>query len=208
MGRKRIHFSKVVDKTLRCETCGKEWRCCGEAVKVQCDLCMLGAKIVDENSLPLPEFVPEPRVKRPRGRPRKNPIVLPAPVAQEKVIAVTAPEEAKPKRGRGRPRKNPLPNEKKGNKMDAVEKKVEAKDAGGKRGRKATVGSAVLGFIKGQKGEVKFTDILNVYSSEREKLGKKSTPEIEARNCYSTLYVLCRDGRLAEVSKKTTYRAV
>lgn len=91
--------------------------------------------------------------------------------------------------------------------MDKVEKKVDVK-GGGKRGRKATVGSAVLSYIKDHPGEVKFTDILNVYTQEREKLGKKATPEIESRNCHSTLYVMVRDGKIREVTKKSVYSAL
>lgn len=205
MGRKRIHFSPVQMKKITCKTCGKEWICSGDAIEVQCDLCMLGAKRIDPNA-PIPEVVETPKVKGKRGRPRKNPLPVSTPTIKEEIVEVTTPEN-KIKRGRGRPRKNPLPIEEKGKAMNKVEKKVDVKNGTGKRGRKATVGSAVLGFIKEQKGEVKFTDILNVYSAEREKLGKKATPEIESRNCHSTLYVMVRDGKIREVTKKSVYAA-
>lgn len=191
MGRKRIHFSPVSMKKLGCKTCGKQYEVTTDIVEVQCDTCLLGLGKIDFNKPidPLPAPLPAKQV------------------VKEEVEIVESVTEIKPKRGRGRPRKNALPTDKKGNTMAKVEKKMDVKGGTGKRGRKATVGSAVLNFIKEQKGDVKFTDILNVYSQEREKLGKKSTPEIEARNAYSTLYVLARDGKIREVQKKSIYAA-
>ncbi len=199
MGRPRKNFPKEHDKVLKCKTCGKEHRCTGDAVEVQCDICLLGLKPINPLTDVLDAFAEKAKEKGKRGRPAK----------EEKVLEVTSTEEVKPKRGRGRPRKNAvLSADKKGKKMDKVEKKVDVKGGTGKRGRKATVGSAVLNFVREQKGEVKFADILNVYSAEREKLGKKATPEIETRNAYSTLYVLCQNGKLREVSKKSIYAAI
>jgi len=88
-------------------------------------------------------------------------------------------------------------------------KSVMDKKAKGKRGRKATVGDKVMTFIKSQQGNVEFKDILKVYSEERERLGKKSTPKIEERNCRSTLYVLVNyDKRLMEVEPKRVYTTI
>jgi len=192
MGRPRKHFSTVIDKILKCKTCGKEWKCSGDAVSVQCDICSLGAKSVVNASYEIP------KKSTPIAETKKN--------LSEEIV-----EAPKVKRGRGRPRKNPiLPTDNKEKKMakKSVEKNVEVKGGnGGKRGRKATVGAAVLGYIQGQKGEVKFTDILGVYSAEREKLGKKASEEVESRNCHSTLYVMVRDGKIREVTKKSVYAA-
>lgn len=200
MGRPRKHFPKDVDKTLNCKTCGKPHKVSGDAVEVQCEICMMGYAPVGPMTDTLDQFLEKAKanVKGKRGRPAK----------EEKIVEVTSTEEVKPKRGRGRPRKSALPIEKKGKAMDKVEKKVDVKGGTGKRGRKATVGSAVLGYIKGQGGDVKFNDILNVYTQEREKLGKKATPEIESRNCHSTLYVMVRDGKIREVTKKSVYAAL
>jgi hypothetical protein len=127
--------------------------------------------------------VDENKPKRPRGRPRKNPIV----------------QEDKPKRSRGRPRK--------GENMDKQVKKTAVKGKG-KRGRKPSVGAKVLDFINESKGNVKFNDILSVYSDERERLGKRGSAEIEKRNCLSTLYIMKRDGKIREVTPKTVYSAI
>ena len=77
--------------------------------------------------------------------------------------------------------------------------------ANGKRGRKATVGAKVLNFVR-ENSPARFEDILQVYSEERDRLGKKDPDaKVEERNCRSTLYVMVRDGKLVEVEKKKTY---
>ena len=191
MGRKRIHFTKIENnKILKCEGCGAELVCSSEAVKATCGNCVTGFKPIPENA-PIPELVSisnnektEPTEKKKRGRPRKNPIIE---VKDEKKIKA----------------------QEKGKKMNKTTKtkKVDVKGGTGKRGRKANVGVAVLNFIQSQRGEVKFGDIVNVYSAERDKLGKKATPEIEARNCYSTLYIMQREGKIREIQKKSLYAA-
>lgn len=200
MGRPRKHFPREADKTLKCKTCGKEHNVAGDTVEVQCDICMLGLKPLDVNE----EVVRSTKntVEEIVNKVNNNPINK---IMGEMEDIVDAGVE-KVKRGRGRPRKSNPPTEKKVSAMKK-EKRMDVKGGTGKRGRKATVGSAVLNYIKEQKGDVKFSDILTVYSAEREKLGKKSTPEIEARNAYSTLYVLARDGKIREVSKKSIYAA-
>jgi hypothetical protein len=82
-----------------------------------------------------------------------------------------------------------------------------------KRGRKATVGKAVLSFINEQKNDVKFEDILEVYSKVREEQNqKKPNPKYSKKNdhraCLSTLYILNRDGRIEEVVPKKVYASV
>lgn len=201
MGRPRKYFSKVEDKRLNCKTCGKEWSCSGDAVEVQCDICLLGQKKAEAAST-----VSEIKRKmeaNPVNQKINNIINSIESNLEEEVV------EPKVKRGRGRPRKNPiLPVDKKGNTMAKTVKNMEVSGGASKRGRKATVGAAVLGFIQNQKGEVKFNDILNVYSAEREKLGKKGSPEVETRNCFSTLYCLTKSGKIREVSKKSVYSAL
>jgi hypothetical protein len=185
MGRKRIHFGDVGFKKLPCITCGREHMVDTATVEVECGTCLVKRKSVAVTPAAAPTKVAKTNV-------------------EEKTVTTTG------KRGRGRPRKNPVETDKKGKSMKTVEKKVEAKGEttnGCKRGRKSTVGSAVLNFIKAQTGDVKFNDILTVYSAEREKLGKKSTPEIESRNAHSTLYVMVRDGKIREVVKKSIYSA-
>lgn len=76
------------------------------------------------------------------------------------------------------------------------------------RGRVATVGAKVLEFIDSHKGNVKIKDILNIYSTERERLGKKASPDVEKRNCLSTLYVMKKAGKIKEVVSKSVYSSV
>jgi len=75
------------------------------------------------------------------------------------------------------------------------------------RGRKPTVGAKVLEFIKERKVAT-FEDILPVYSQARQKLGKLDTPEIEARNCRSTLYILNRNNQIKANENKTTFSSI
>lgn len=206
MGRKRTKFCDTDDKILKCITCGKEHTCTGDAVSVQCDICLLGLKNISnmsgEDMIAFDDAQKAKQSKEEVKTDKKNKIL------HEEVVG-----EPKVKRGRGRPRKNPiLPPDKKGNIMAnekvVVERKLDVNGSSGKRGRKATVGTAVLGYIKSQSGDVKFADILTVYSAERSKLGKKASDAIEARNCHSTLYVMVRDGKLREVTKKSVYSAL
>lgn len=98
------------------------------------------------------------------------------------------------------PKKKVVKKKKRSKKMDTNQK--------GKRGRKSTVGAKILSFMESKKGEnVPFSDILNVYSEERERMGKKNPdPKVEERNCYSSLYIMVRDGKLEEVEKKSVYK--
>jgi len=87
-------------------------------------------------------------------------------------------------------------------------KKMKNKKTKGKRGRKPTVGAKIISFVNAQPGKVKFEEILQIYSEERDRLGKKDPdPKIEERNCRSTLYIMVRDGKLKEVDKKKTYES-
>jgi hypothetical protein len=70
------------------------------------------------------------------------------------------------------------------------------------------VGSAILGFINEKRGDVNFNDILRVYSEERTRIGKIASPEIELRNCRSTIYMMVRDGKLREVQKNKVYSSI
>lgn len=227
MGRPRKNFGKGTIKSLACK-CGKKHMVAEETTEVTCDLCLLKMKPVDcskdVDKLILARTKAatiEEASKGKRGRPRKievtnestNSLMNDLKSDEEELMdCIEVIDESEEKRGRGRPRKSqPLSTDKKGKKMtkESVVKNMEPKGGSGKRGRKATVGAAVLSFIKSKGGDVPFTDILGVYSSEREKMGKKGTPEIETRNCYSTLYVMCHGkATLVEVAKKQTYRAV
>lgn len=207
MGRRRKHFEKIGEnKILACDKCGEEIKVSDSCESVRCGLCTLNQKVIT-NTL-LTESANELNKRHENDSDEQKTIdVLNA--LDKEIEGLEA--KVKVKRGRGRPRKNPvLPTEKKEKAMDNVtEKNVEVKGiTRGKRGRKSTIGTAVLNFIKEQKGDVKFTDILGIYTTEREKLGKKATPEIESRNCYSTLYVLCRDGKIREVQKKSVYASI
>jgi hypothetical protein len=188
MGRPRKNVGNGALKDLACN-CGRVHRVLEETTSVICDTCLL--KLRPVNTKTDIDKLTVVKVK-------------------ERICEVVEEGVVKEKRGRGRPRKNAVlsADKKGGKKMDTNEKKVDVKGGTGKRGRKATVGAAVLGFIKEQKGDVKFGDILNVYTAEREKMGKKATPEVETRNCFSTLYVLARDGKIREVTKKSVYAAV
>jgi hypothetical protein len=213
MARPRKNFGKGSLKNLACK-CGKVHKVADETTEVTCDTCFLKLCPIDcskDVDKLIQASQQENKVKGKRGRPRnvENESVESSEDNFDSTNDIEVVEDVKIKRGRGRPRKNAvLSADKKGKRMDNVEKKVDVKGGTGKRGRKATVGSAVLGFIKGQSGEVKFTDILNIYTQEREKLGKKATPEVESRNCHSTLYVMVRDGKIREVAKKSVYAAI
>jgi hypothetical protein len=83
-----------------------------------------------------------------------------------------------------------------------------------KRGRKPTVGKAVLKFINEHEDNVKFEDILEVYSKARaEQNAKKPNPKYDPKNdhraCLSTLYILAKkDKRIVEVEPKKVYSSV
>jgi len=133
------------------------------------------------------------------------------------------------KRGRGRPKgsknkkksdvkvsvkrcnkkERTMDNEQNEVSQDKEVKKVTAKKSvargKGKRGRKPSVGAKVLDYIKTHSdNNIKFNDILNVYSEERKRLGKYNA-STEKRNCLSTLYILKRDQKIVELEPKSVY---
>ena len=193
MGRKRlVKLKDLKRRDMYCD-CGRMVEVLEkDIVEVQCHFCIT-------KSIPIPkgytkdiermekeeqDLIDNPPPPKKRGRPRKNPV-------EESVVKV--------KRKRGRPRK-------KGNEMTQSKKsKKVGKQKKSTRGRKPTVGAKVLEFINSQKNEVRFEDILKVYSEERNRLGKKSTPVIEKRNCLSTLYILKRDSKIQEIDPKKIY---
>jgi len=144
----------------------------------------------------------------------------------EKEEAVAKPEKSMQKRGRGRPRKTP---EKKGKTMDNTETKKQNKNkttgpaaykrnakaekkvkktapkGTGKRGRKSTVGVAIMNLLGANPTGVKFEDILSTYSNTRQAMGKQDSPAIEERNCRSTLYIMKRDSKILELEPKKVY---
>jgi predicted RNA-binding Zn-ribbon protein involved in translation (DUF1610 family) len=185
----RKHFTPITSKTLNCKTCGKKITVSGDAVEVECGLCLINRCS--------PESLRE-EIERVAGKPK--------PVFVNGV-----------KRGRGRPKKDVTVVVKKNNKPLERVKKMEISPIkvtkevkhGEKKDRKATIGSTIVNFICSQKGEVKFSDILGVYSKECELRGKRNPDQlIEERNCSSTLYILARNNQIREVSKKSLYSAI
>jgi hypothetical protein len=136
------------------------------------------------------EKIAELRTPKKRGRKPK------AKVEEKKKVAKKAPKKKKcstPKRV-GKSNK-PV---KKGNTM-----------ANGKRGRKPTVGAAVLGFMMDNKDrDVNVSELLPVYEEARRKFGKHSgNDKVEQRNLNSTLYIMANQThKITEVAKKTLYR--
>ena len=130
----------------------------------------------------------------------------------EKEEAVAKKTKSTKKRGRGRPRKAVV---KKGKTMEEKKdapvkakrksKKTSVKKGTGKRGRRPTVGAAILKLLNEADGGVKFNDILSTYSETRKEMGKQDSPNIEERNCRSTLYIMKRNGKIRELEPKTVY---
>jgi len=200
MGRRRkIKLQELDARTMWCK-CGKPVDIIDKSVEsVTCVYCATNMRPIpegyDEDIIAASKEIVveiERKKSRKRGRPAgaKNKKTL----LKEKQAKVKVEKpEAKPK----------MVKEKK---MKVV-KKTEAKGKG-KRGRKPSVGAKVLQYINEQKSEVRFDEILNVYSSERERLGKKSTPQIEKRNCLSTLFIMQRDGKIREIKRKEVYASI
>lgn len=215
MGRQRLYRTTELEKrTIFCK--------CGEPVtvfdkNVQSVICCYCAT----NTLPIKtdaqfsvymdiieqkekENIENPVEKKKRGRPRKVKI-------EEgdnngvKNSDLTSSIKNPQKRGRGRPRKN---KDKENIMVKTGNKKTEPKKVKGKRGRKATVGAAVLKFINESDGNVSFKDILNVYSTKRTEMGKRQDDKIEERNCRSTLYILKDKCKIREVEKNTVYAKI
>ena len=219
MGRRRkIRMNDIHIHYVRC-ACGEEVEVFDKAVnEVKCCYCAMGMRPIPDNYHDdIDKFMAEEKqnasIKKKRGRPCKN-----VNVETNSATTLVAPK----KRGRGRPKKEKVMDEIKNEvsvetgvenavtetKVKKVSKKNDKKVSNGKRGRKATVGAKVLSFINEKKTNVKFEDILNIYSAEREVHGKKASPEIEKRNCLSTLYILKRDSRILEIKPKEIYSAM
>ena len=198
MGRQRkITLSDLDPRTMWCE-CGIPVPVIDkDVVSVKCCLCLNQMHLIPKSytaDLDVIEKEIEEEKERKRLGKRGRPKIVP-----DKDV------EEKPKRKRGRPRKEE--SEMKDNIVKQVVKKTATKSVEN-RGRKPSVGGKVLSFIQESKGDVKFNDILSVYSGERDRLGKRGTDEIEKRNCLSTLYIMKRDGKIREVSPKTIYSAI
>ena len=94
----------------------------------------------------------------------------------------------------------------KNNPLGIATQTVTISKKGGKRGKKSTVGKAVLDFVAScDNQEATYEDILKVYSEVRERLGKKADPETEARNGYATVYNLVKKGSLKEIERRKKY---
>ena len=129
------------------------------------------------------EKIEEMRKPKKRGRPK----------AKKK-----EPKKKKKATPKGRVAKKKKPSMKKENGM-----------ANGKRGRKPTVGAAVLGFLQENKDrDVSVSEILPVYEDARRKFNKHSgDAKVEQRNLNSTLYIMANQThKITEVEKKTLYR--
>lgn len=206
MGRRRkIKLDELEKRILRC-ACGRACQVNDKKVtEVTCCLCALNLKPIPEgywdDIVEAEKRAADAKAKpKKRGRPKgsKNKSTMEK-ERKSKLAETKKVDEPSPKKG-GRKKKEKS--------MSKSVKKTEKKSAKGKRGRKPTVGAKVLSYIQEQKENVMFNDILNVYSTERERLGKKSSPEIEKRNCLSTLYIMKRDGKIREVKPKSVYAAI
>lgn len=130
--------------------------------------------------------------------------------SDEQIAELKAPKK------RGRPKGTVKPKKKKVGKPAGRSRKVKRKPvkkgntmANGKRGRKATVGAAVLGFLRENKDrDVNVSELLPVYEDARKQYGKHSgDAKVEQRNLNSTLYIMAHQTfKVTEVEKKTLYR--
>ena len=75
------------------------------------------------------------------------------------------------------------------------------------RGRKATVGHAVLDYIQ-KSGKANFGDVYSVYSSKLKEIGKGVDEDRQKANLYSTLYILKRNGKIKEIEKRSVYGSI
>lgn len=200
MGRRMVKKLEDINaRSIECSECGRLIKVMYDKVEsVKCEYCSMGLKdVTDIPEIGLEEFnensldgTPETKVKRKRGRPKgsknkKN--VKPSYVVNKKKMV-------KKESYVGKKESSNMENSKSNGK--------------GKRGRKATVGAALLSFMKEHNGKASVEQLQEVYSSEREKMGKKSSPEVEARNLHSTLYMQKRSGKIEEVEKNKVYRIV
>jgi len=194
MGRKRLlKMSDLKRRTLWCE-CGTPVEVMeNDTDKVICPYCAIGMRPIPNGYIKDLDEI-------------------------EKMIAEEKANKKNKERGRPVGSTNQKTIEKKSKDSKAVIKKPKEKpkkikekrmtNVNGKRGRKSTVGGKVLEFINSQKGDVLFEDILKIYSNERERLGKKSDPATEKRNCFSTLFIMKRDGKIKEVKRKELYASM
>jgi hypothetical protein len=200
MGRRRkIKLDDLEWRTVRCD-CGRPVEVQDKQVEsVQCCFCSIGMRpipdgywqdIEDAQKAEAEEKAKPKKRGRPKGSKNKKTI------QKERAAKGQTVKETK-KCGR----------KTKGKTMDKKVKKTEKKTAKGKRGRKPTVGAKVLSYIKEQNTNVKFDDILTVYSEERKRLGKFDA-STEKRNCLSTLYILRRNSKIREVEPKKIYAAI
>jgi len=210
MGRPRkITLNELQPRTMYC-SCGEPIHVIDVSTEsVTCVFCATNMRPIpdgyDEDIVAASQVVKEEVARkktRKRGRPagaknkktiEREKAMTAQSVTKEKVEKKTVKKPAKKRCG---------PKKTKESKMNTTSK------VKGKRGRKATVGAKVLQFINEQNQEVPFNDILNVYSSERDRLGKKGTDEIEKRNCLSTLYILKRDEKILEIKPKQLYKSI
>lgn len=199
MSRKNIKkLDDINERWLPCSNCGRLVQVMYDKVKsVKCEFCSIGVTDITNysNIENLPEF-------------------------DENSIDGKKVEKEKKKRGRPKgSKKNKssyIVNKKKmvkkydcvGKKENTVMENVGGSSCKGKRGRKATVGAALLSFMKDNGGSANVDQLQTVYNSEREKMGKKSSPEVEARNLRSTLYAQKKSGKIEEVEKNKVYRII
>jgi hypothetical protein len=67
----------------------------------------------------------------------------------------------------------------------------------GKRGRKPTVGAAILNHVNGSANPVTFGSIFNVYTETRKTMNTATDkPEIEKRNCNALVYNMVKTGKI------------
>jgi hypothetical protein len=207
MGRRRkIKLDDLEWRTVRCD-CGRPVEVQDKQVEsVQCCFCSIGMRPIpdgywqDIEDAQKAEAEEKEKPKK-RGRPKGS--------KNKKTLSKEKKRKEKVLK-HCRKKENSMDKNKEEN--DAVQAakdfvKKTAKKSTGKRGRKPTVGAKVLSYIKEQNTNVKFDDILTVYSEERKRLGKFDA-STEKRNCLSTLYIMKRDGKIREVEPKTVYAAI
>jgi len=77
----------------------------------------------------------------------------------------------------------------------------------GKRGRKPTVGTALLNYINENK-KVGIEDLYKVYSDKLAEMNKSGSEERQRRNLYSTLFILNRDEKIQTLEKRKVYGSI
>lgn len=214
MGRQAKSGGSVIDHNKRVMECS-----CGELVtvfnsdvkEVTCSYCAMGVVPVRTDA----QFEELDRVERERALDQKQEMI------------------EKKKRGRGRPKgsknkssgkiskyerkpNNEYVNTKQNLNHNTSEKKntisekgkpMNEKKSTGRRGRKSTVGVAILNLLNNEENGsgVHFNKILETYKETNKSLGKNLTDPIMERNCRSSLYIMKRDGKIREVEHRNIY---